>query len=52
MTNKKFKKPLKQAVAAARPYNSVAVENITKGLCIFADACAEVGSKVVLPKSD
>lgn len=50
MTNKKFKKPLKQTVATACPSNSVAVENMSKGLRIVADACAEVSSKVVLPK--
>lgn len=50
MTNKKLKKSLKQTITTAHPSNSVAVENMAKGLHIVADACAEVSSKVVLPK--
>lgn len=50
MTNKKFKKPLKRTVTTARPSSDAAVENISKGLLAFADTCAKVSSKVVLPK--
>lgn len=50
MTNKKFKKSLKRTVNTARPSSDAAVENISKGLCVFADACAKVSSKVALPK--